>query len=192
MSIFLNPAPDQDLRMTIMQHPHYGPCDQTHTGSKRIIRCSALSKRLISAAILATASLSISACQQQRAAMTMPVPEVEVAAVTVQDVPITKEWVGTLDGRVNAQIRAQVSGYLMKQNYTEGSFVRAGQLLFEIDPRPFQAALNLAKGSLAQAEGNLRQAHANLAMNKARLGKTDLDVKRYTPLAKTRAISQEE
>ena len=124
--------------------------------------------------------------------MTMPPPEVEVAPVTVQDVPITKEWVGSLDGRVNAQIRAQVSGYLMKQNYTEGSFVQKGQLLFEIDPRPFQAALNLAKGSLAQAEGNLQQARANLAQNQARLGKANLDVQRYTPLAKTKAISQEE
>lgn len=122
----------------------------------------------------------------------MPAPEVEVATVAVQDVPITKEWVGTLDGRVNAQIRAQVSGYLMKQNYTEGTFVQKGQLLFEIDPRPFQAALNLAKGSLAQAEANVQMARANLAQNKARLGKANLDVKRYTPLAKTKAISQEE
>lgn len=124
--------------------------------------------------------------------MTMPAPEVEVATVVVRDVPITKEWVGTLDGRVNAQIRAQVSGYLMKQNYTEGSFVHTGQLLFEIDPRTFQTALNVAKGSLSQAEANLQQARANLAQNKARLGKANLDVKRYTPLAKTRAISQEE
>ena len=149
------------------------------------------------AGLLATAALAVSAliltgCQPQRAAMTMPPPEVEVAPVTVQDVPITKEWVGSLDGRVNAQIRAQVSGYLMKQDYTEGSFVQKGQLLFEIDPRPFQAALNLAKGSLAQAEGNLQQANANLAQNRARLGKANLDVQRYTPLAKTKAISQEE
>ena len=124
--------------------------------------------------------------------MAMPAPEVEVATVLVQDVPITKEWVGTLDGRVNAQIRGQVSGLLMKQNYTEGSFVRTGQLLFEIDPRPFQAAMNLAKGSLAQAEATLQMARANLAQNKARLGKANLDVLRYTPLAKTKAISQEE
>ena len=124
--------------------------------------------------------------------MAMPAPEVQVLPVVVKDVPIAKEWVGTLDGRVNAQIRAQVSGYLMKQAYTEGSFVQKGQLLFEIDPRPFQAALNLAKGSLAQAEGNLQQAHANLAQSKARLGKANLDVQRYTPLAKTKAISQEE
>ncbi len=124
--------------------------------------------------------------------MAMPAPEVEIATVAVRDVPVTKEWVGTLDGRVNAQIRAQVSGYLMKQNYSEGSFVHTGQLLFEIDPRPFQAALNLAKGSLAQAEANLQQARANLAQTKARLGKANLDVARYTPLAKTKAISQEE
>jgi len=147
---------------------------------------------LLSAAVLVVPALFLAGCQQQRAAMTMPAPEVEVAPVTVRDVPITKEWIGTLDGRVNAEIRAQVSGYLLKQNYTEGSVVHKGQLLFEIDPRPFQAALNLAKGSLAQAEGNLQQAHANLAQNKARLGKANLDVQRYTPLAKTKAISQEE
>ncbi len=147
---------------------------------------------LVSAAALALSALFLAGCQQQRAAMAMPAPEVQVLPVVVRDVPIAKEWVGTLDGRVNAQIRAQVSGYLMKQVYTEGSFVQKGQLLFEIDPRPFQAALNLAKGSLAQAEGNLQQAHANLDQSKARLGKANLDVKRYTPLAKTKAISQEE
>jgi len=147
---------------------------------------------LLFAAALAVSALVLEGCQQQRAVMAMPAPDVEVAPVLVQDVPITKEWVGTLDGRVNAQIRAQVSGYLMKQAYTEGSFVRKGQLLFEIDPRPFQAALNLAKGSLAQAEGNLQQTRANLAQSKARLGKANLDVNRYTPLAKTKAISQEE
>lgn len=147
---------------------------------------------LFSAAVLTVSALFLAGCQQQRAAMAMPAPDVQVSAVVVKDVPITKEWVGTLDGRVNAQIRAQVSGYLMRQNYTEGSVVRKGQLLFEIDSRPFQAALNLAKGSLAQAEGNLQQARANLAQNKARLGKANLDVKRYTPLAKTKAISQEE
>jgi membrane fusion protein (multidrug efflux system) len=148
--------------------------------------------RILSIALLSVAAFTLSGCQPQRAAMTMPAPEVEVATVLVQDVPITKEWVGTLDGRVNAQIRGQVSGLLMKQNYTEGSFVRTGQLLFEIDPRPFQAAMNLAKGSLAQAEATLQMARANLAQNKARLGKANLDVLRYTPLAKTKAISQEE
>lgn len=143
-------------------------------------------------AMLAVSALFLTGCEQQRASMPMPAPEVQIAPVAVQDVPVTKEWIGSLEGRVTAQIRAQVSGYLMKQNYTEGSFVRKGQLMFEIDPRPFQAALNIAQGSLAQAEGNLQQARANLGQNKARLGKADLDVKRYTPLAKTKAISQEE
>jgi membrane fusion protein (multidrug efflux system) len=173
-----------------MQFHHYGRFGQAQESKQPWPQ--GVASGLLSIAILTVAALFLTGCQQQRAAGTMPAPSVEVEAVTVRDVPITKEWIGTLDGRVNAQIRAQVSGYLMKQAYTEGSFVHQGQLMFEIDPRPFQAALNLAKGSLAQAEGNLRQAHANLAQNKARLGKADLDVKRYTPLAKTKAISQEE
>lgn len=112
--------------------------------------------------------------------------------MVVRDVPIVKEWIGTLDGRVNAEIRAQVSGYVMAQAYKEGSFVRKGQLLFQIDPRPFEAILNQARGNLAQAESNVQLARANLAQNEARLGKADLDVKRYAPLVKTKAISQEE
>jgi len=107
-----------------------------------------------------------------------PPPVVEVAAVTRADVPIYHEWIGTLDGLVNAQIRAQVTGYLLTQNYGEGKAIRKGDLLFEIDPRPFQAARDQAEGTLAQAE--------------ARFGKTELDVKRYAPLVKDKAISQEE
>jgi len=122
----------------------------------------------------------------------LPPPDVEVTQAEAHDVPIVREWIGTLDGRVNAEIRAQVSGYLLRQDYREGSFVRKGQLLFEIDPRPFEAALNQAKGMLAQDEGNLQQARGNLAQSNARLGKAELDVKRYAPLAKTKAISQEE
>src|SRR6266480_2064583 len=82
-----------------------------------------------------------------------PLPEVAVAEVEQKDVPIYSEWIGTLDGMVNAEIKAQVTGYLMSKNYTEGSFVRKGQLLFEIDPRPLQATLDQAKGDLAKAEG---------------------------------------
>ena len=176
-----------------MHHHDYGRSSQPLKRMRRwLIVPGPSGAGLLGIAALALSALVLSGCQQQRAAMTMPAPTVEVEAVTVRDVPITKEWIGSLDGRVNAQIRAQVSGYLMKQNYGEGSFVRKGQLMFEIDPRPFQAALNLAKGSLAQAEGNLQQAQANLGQNRARLGKADLDVKRYTPLAKTKAISQEE
>jgi len=105
-------------------------------------------------------------------------PDVEVVNVIQQDVPIYSEWIGTTQGLVNAVIRAQVTGYLLKRNYKEGSFVRKGEMLFEIDPRTFQAALDQAQGQLAAA--------------KARLGKTELDVKRYTPLAKQSAISQQE
>lgn len=105
-------------------------------------------------------------------------PLVEVATVTRGDPPIYREWIGTLDGLVNAEIRAQVSGYLLTQNYHEGDMVKKGDSLFEIDPRPFQAALDQAKGVLAQTA--------------ARQGKTDLDVKRYAPLVKDKAISQEE
>src|SRR6202022_1478996 len=94
-------------------------------------------------------------------------PEVQVAAVEGRDVPIYHEWIGTLDGLVNAAIKAQVSGYLLSQNYTEGSFVRMGQLLFQIDPRPFDAALAQAQGQLSQAKGQLAQAKAQLAQSQA-------------------------
>src|SRR5438132_13870608 len=87
-----------------------------------------------------------------RAAAPPPPPMVEVAPVIQKDVPVQGEWVGTLEGYVNAQIQPQVSGYLIRQDYHEGAFVKKGQLLFEIDPRPFQAVLDQAKGQLAQAE----------------------------------------
>ncbi|HEU4388005.1 MAG TPA: efflux RND transporter periplasmic adaptor subunit [Blastocatellia bacterium] len=105
--------------------------------------------------------------------------------VDQQDVPIWKEWIGTLDGLVNAQIKPQVTGYLLRQTYTDGAFVKKGQLLFEIDPRTFQAALDQAKGKLANAEGQLATAQANQV-------KTQLDVTRYTPLAKEQAIPQQD
>ncbi len=128
-----------------------------------------------------------------------PPPGVEVVEVKQQDVPIHSEWIGSLDGMVNAEIRAQVAGYLRTQRYTEGSFVRKGQLLFEIDPRPFQAALDQARGELAKAEGQvtqakgqLSQASAQLTLAEANQGKTQLDVDRYTPLAKQKAITDQE
>src|SRR6266498_2010365 len=79
-------------------------------------------------------------------AQAMPAPEVEVAQVQQKDVPIYSEWIGTLDGMVNAEIKAQVSGYLLRTDYTEGSFLNRGALLFEIDPRPFQAAVDQTRG----------------------------------------------
>jgi RND family efflux transporter MFP subunit len=112
-------------------------------------------------------------------------PAVEVVQVEQKDVPIYGEWIGTLDGFTNADVRAQVTGYLLRQGYQEGAFVKQGQLLFEIDPRPFQAALD-------QSEGQLAQAKANLANAKAVQGRTQLDVERYTPLAKEQAASQQD
>ena len=112
-------------------------------------------------------------------------PDVELVQVEQQDIPIYGEWIGTLDGLVNADVRAQVTGYLQTQAYQEGAFVKKGQLLFQIDPRPFQAALD-------QAEGQLSQAKAMLANAEAVQGRTQLDVKRYTPLAKEQAASQQD
>jgi membrane fusion protein (multidrug efflux system) len=105
-----------------------------------------------------------------------PPPSVQVARVVQEDVPVYHEWISTLDGYVNAVIQPQVSGYLIRQEYQEGAVVRKNQVLFKIDPRPFQAVLDQAKAQLAQAE--------------AQLGKTRLDVQRDTPLAKERAIAQ--
>jgi len=111
--------------------------------------------------------------------------DVEVVQVEQKDIPIYGEWIGTLDGFTNADVRAQVSGYLVRQGYQEGAFVKKGQLLFEIDPRPFQAALDQAKGQLAQATAQLANAEAVQR-------RTELDVNRYTPLAKEQAASQQD
>jgi multidrug efflux pump subunit AcrA (membrane-fusion protein) len=113
----------------------------------------------------------------------VPAPDVQVAEVQQKDVPIYGEWIGTLDGFTNADVRAQVTGYLLRQDYQEGAFVKKGQLLFEIDPRPFQAALDQAQGQLAQASAMLENAQAVQ-------GRTQLDVDRYTPLAKEQAGRQ--
>ena len=118
-------------------------------------------------------------CKQEASSTSsQPAPEVEVVEVVQKDVPIYSEWVGTTEGLVNAKIRAQVSGYLVKRPYTEGSFVKKGELLFELDPSKFKAALDQAQGDLAKAQ--------------ALLLKTKLDVERDTPLAKQGAISQKE
>jgi len=118
---------------------------------------------------------SVAGCSKKPAEAPPP-PRVEVATVVQQDTPIYSEWVATLDGYVNAQIQARVSGYVIRQAYVEGSVVRKGDLLFEIDPRPFKAALDQAKGQLAKAQ--------------AELGRASNDVKRDTPLAGARAIAR--
>jgi membrane fusion protein (multidrug efflux system) len=134
-----------------------------------------------------------------RTAPAPPPPEVRVAAVEQRDVPIEHEWIGTLAGLVNADIRAQVTGYLLRQDYKEGSFVHKDQLLFEIDPRPFQAALVQATGQYEQAKGQLAQAQAGLSTAESILLnaqatqlRTQLDENRYIPLYADQAATKQE
>jgi RND family efflux transporter MFP subunit len=147
-------------------------------------------------AVLVTSS----GCSNATTGATAPAPPtVEVIEVEQRDVPIYSEWIGTLDGFDNADIKAQVTGYLLEQAYKEGSFVKKGQLLFQIDPRPFQAVLQLAQGQQAQAEGQLAQARAQLAQAEAQVSvaeanqrRTQLDVDRYIPLAQQQAITTQD
>jgi len=133
------------------------------------------------------------------AATVPPRPDVLVATVEQRDVPIRREWIGTLDGMVNAAMKAEVTGYLLAQRYTEGSFVRKGQLLFDIDPRPFQAAADQAAGQLAQANAQVAQAQAGLVQAESQVEsaeanqrKAQLDEDRYVPLAEQQAITQQD
>jgi membrane fusion protein (multidrug efflux system) len=152
------------------------------------------------AVVFIAAVLTAASCTRATSAAGPPrPPDVEVVPVEQRDIPVYREWIGTLDGMVNAAIRAQVTGYLRSQNYSEGSFIRKGQLLFEIDPRPFQAAVDQAQGQLAQAYGQLAQAKAQLLQAQAQLvtakanqGRTQLDEDRYVPLAKQKAVTQQD
>jgi RND family efflux transporter MFP subunit len=141
---------------------------------------------LLAASILLIiiSTLGLAGCSSGHAAFKLPDPEVLVAPPLQQDVAVNNEWVATLDGYVNADIRPQVSGYIISQDYKEGAVVRKGQVLFEIDPRPFQATLDGAKGQLAAARGHLAQAEAQL-------GKSTIDVERDTPLVEQKAIPKE-
>jgi membrane fusion protein (multidrug efflux system) len=141
------------------------------------VSCVTLSKYVVLLACIASFSLVLSGCGRSSAAIKLPDTDVLVAPPIQQDVPVHSEWVATLDGYVNAEIRPQVSGYIIKQDYKEGSFVRKGQVLFEIDPRPFQATLDSTKGQLAQAQANLM--------------KSVIDVERDTPLAEKKAVTKE-
>ena len=134
-------------------------------------------RKVFSVIVLGVFLLLMPGCGNTKAAPPSAQPlSVQVAPVVQQDTPIYSDWVAILDGNVNAQIQPRVAGYIIRQDYKEGSVVKLGQVLFEIDPRPFKAALDQAKGQLAQAE--------------AQLGKAKLDVERDTPLAQARAIAQ--
>lgn len=113
---------------------------------------------------------------EKKAAAPPPPPEVMVTEVTQKDIPIYREWVASMDGIVNATILAQVEGYLIKQNYKEGDYVKKGSMLFQIDPRTFRSDLDEAKANLAKQQALLTTAQANL--------------KRILPLAKANAVSQ--
>src|SRR5258708_3759022 len=174
-------------------------------------------KLLISSAIVAIILILgalIVAGRSDKSAQAAPRPlDVEVVKVQQQDVPIYSEWIGTTDGMVNADIKAQVTGYLLRQDYKEGSFVKKGQLLFEIDPRPFQAALDQGNGQVAQFQGQLEQANSQVTQAEAQVGqansqlmeapaqfaqtqanqvKTQLDVNKYAPLAEQKAVTQQD
>jgi len=136
-----------------------------------------MQKKIFAGFIAATLLLSALGCSNSSVRASTPTTaQVEVAPVIQQDVSVQGEWVGTLEGYVNAQISPQVGGYLIRQDYHEGAFVKKGQVLFEIDPRPFQAALDRARGQLAQAE--------------AQMANAELNVKRDIPEADVHAISQ--
>jgi membrane fusion protein (multidrug efflux system) len=143
-------------------------------------------KYACAASILLMGVAILSGCSKNKAAAAAgPPPAMPVTVVKLQptDVALTGEWVGTLDGYVNAQIQPQANGYLVKQDYKEGAQVSKGQVLFEIDPRPFQAALDQAKGQLDQAKGQVLQAQAQMAL-------AQINVNRDTPLAEAHAIAQ--
>ena len=128
-------------------------------------------------------ALGASGCGSGAAPAGGPPPTVQVVPVEQKDVSLNSEWIATMDGYVNAQIQPHVSGYLIRQNYREGSVVRKGDVLFEIDPRPFQATLDQAKAQSTQAQAQVIQAQAQL-------GKAAQDVARDTPLAEAKAIAQ--
>ncbi len=141
---------------------------------------------------LALGGVGLVSCGGENQAAPAPMGPLPVSVTKVQqaDVPLTGQWVGTIDGFVNAQIQPQVSGYLVRQTYREGSVVSKGQVLFEIDPRPFQALVDQAKGQLEQAQGQVAQAQAQVAQAQAQLGLAQINVRRDTPLAQARAVAQ--
>jgi membrane fusion protein (multidrug efflux system) len=134
--------------------------------------------RLLPLGLLATAAAAVAGCRESNAATANPPPPPTVSVVTVvpERIAVGGEWIATLDGTVNAQIRPQVSGYLLRRAYREGAYVRKGELLFEIDRRPLEAVLSQATARLAEA--------------KAQLAKSERDLERDRPLAEQRAIAQ--
>jgi RND family efflux transporter MFP subunit len=164
--------------------------------NKRRIQIGAVAAVFV---IVAIVLITISREKSTAAATPPPPPEVRVTAIEQRDLPVRHEWIGTLNGLVNAAINAEVTGYLLRQDYAEGSFVHKGQLLFEIDPRPFQAAVDQAAGQLAQAKAQLTQAQAGLVQVQAQLlsaeanqRKSQLDEEKYKPLFEDKAVTRQD
>ena len=177
------------------------------TGLRSVFLRHKLSVSAITIVAVAILGALIIAGRSNKPAQAAPrPPDVEVVRVEQKDVPVYSEWIGTTEGMVNADIKAQVTGYLLRQDYQEGSFVKKGQLLFEIDPRPLQAVVNQAKGDLAKSESQVQQAVTQLDQALAQLGqansqlmqaeanqrKTQLDVNKYGPLLEQKAVTQQE
>ena len=172
-----------------------------------------MKRRIVRALVLISISAVAAGCRDSRAAAPPPAAPVKVEPVIERDVPISLEYVGSLVGYVNAQIRARVSGHLVSQNYQEGSPVKSGDLLFQVDARPFQTAVDQAEAKVRLAESQLSQARAQVSASQAQIEQavakvaqdeaqvkraeatqrqTELDVARYTPLAQRGSVSQQE
>src|SRR5712671_7732859 len=184
------------------------------TGLKNIVSKPKVIIPIIIVAVGMIVGVVIIAVRSNKPAQAAPRPlDVEVVRVEQKDVPVYSEWIGTTEGIVNADIKAEVSGYLLKQDYKEGSLVKKGQLLFEIDPRPFQAILGQANGQVAQFQGQLEQANSQVLQAEAQVAqanaqvlqaqaqltqaqanqvKTQLDVNKYAPLAEQKAVTQQD
>jgi membrane fusion protein (multidrug efflux system) len=142
---------------------------------------------------------AIAGCGCSRKAPPPQLPIVSIAAPIQRDVPLYSEWIGTTVGFIDAEIHSKVTGYLLTQDYKEGSLIKTGDLLFKVDPRPFQAVvdqahaqLGVANAQLGQAKDDVNAAQAEIDRAEAAQKKTELDVKRYTPLVKDGTVSQQE
>ena len=162
------------------------PTEAVHKDSRSQINARELdqgpvfrsSLRISAISCLCAIALLLTSCEEKEARPQMAPPEVEFTQVVQQNVPIFEEWVAQLNGPTNAEITPRVGGYLLTQNYENGYFVKKGQLLYQIDPRPFQAALDGAKADVAVAQANV--------------DRTEADVERDTPLAAQNAIPKKQ
>ena len=158
-------------------------CLQEKTGAMSSKKSRAVLLAAGSAALVALLSAGVTGCSRSEAKPAAgPIP-VSVVKVRQSNVPLIGNWAGTLDGFVDAQIQPQVTGYLVRQEYREGDRVAKDQVLFQIDPRPFQAAVDQAQAQVAQAKGQLAEAQAQQVL-------AQINLKRDTPEAKAKAIAQ--